>query len=48
MQVVTLDGVNHLLVPAKTGDLDEYPQLAGKGGPASRERRPLAWFEDAC
>jgi len=23
-------GVNHLLVPAKTGDLEEYPQLAVK------------------
>ncbi len=30
VQVVKLDGVNHLLVAAKTGDLDEYPSLAGK------------------
>lgn len=30
VQVVTLGGVNHLLVAAKTGDLDEYPSLAGR------------------
>jgi len=30
VQVTHLDGVNHLLVPAKTGDLEEYPQLAVK------------------
>jgi uncharacterized protein len=31
VQVVTLDGVNHLLVAGKTGDLDEYPSLSGRG-----------------
>ena len=31
VQVVTLDGVNHLLVKGKTGDLEEYGSLAGKG-----------------
>jgi len=30
VQVVTLEGVNHLLVAAKTGDLDEYPSLSGR------------------
>ena len=30
VQVTHLDGVNHLLVPAKTGDVEEYPQLAVK------------------
>jgi hypothetical protein len=30
VQVTHLDGVNHLLVPAKTGDLEEYPQLPVK------------------
>ena len=30
VQVVKLDGVNHLLVAAKTGDLDEYPSLSGR------------------
>ena len=36
--VVTLDGVNHLLVPATTGELDEYPTLATKvDRSASRE-----------
>ena len=29
--VVKLAGVNHLLVTGKTGDLEEYPSLAGKG-----------------
>jgi pimeloyl-ACP methyl ester carboxylesterase len=28
-QLVTLDGVNHLLVPAPTGEVGEYPSLAG-------------------
>ena len=28
-EIVTLAGVNHLLVPAKTGDAAEYPSLAG-------------------
>jgi pimeloyl-ACP methyl ester carboxylesterase len=31
VQVVKLDGVNHLLVRGKTGDLEEYPSLAGRG-----------------
>ena len=30
VQVVKLDGVNHLLVKGKTGDLDEYPSLSGR------------------
>ena len=30
VQVVKLDGVNHLLVAGKTGDLDEYPSLSGR------------------
>ena len=30
VQVTHLDGINHLLVPAKTGDLEEYPQLPVK------------------
>jgi uncharacterized protein len=30
VQVSHLDGVNHLLVPAKTGDLEEYAQLTSK------------------
>lgn len=28
-ELVTLDGVNHLLVPARTGDVGEYASLAG-------------------
>jgi fermentation-respiration switch protein FrsA (DUF1100 family) len=28
-ELVTLAGANHLLVPAKTGEVDEYPSLAG-------------------
>ena len=30
VQLIKLAGVNHLLVAGKTGDLDEYPSLAGK------------------
>lgn len=30
VEVVTLPGVNHLLVPAKTGEVDEYPSLTGR------------------
>ena len=29
MEVVKVPGVNHLLVPAKTGEVDEYGSLAG-------------------
>lgn len=28
-ELLTLEGVNHLLVPAKTGEVDEYPSLGG-------------------
>ncbi|MBA3948458.1 MAG: alpha/beta fold hydrolase [Acidobacteria bacterium] len=28
-ELLTLAGVNHLLVPAKTGEVDEYPSLGG-------------------
>ncbi len=31
VQLTKLEGVNHLLVRATTGDLDEYPTLAGRG-----------------
>ena len=30
VQVSHFDGVNHLLVPAKTGEVDEYAVLADK------------------
>jgi dipeptidyl aminopeptidase/acylaminoacyl peptidase len=30
VRVVTLDGINHLLVPATTGELEEYPTLPTK------------------
>jgi pimeloyl-ACP methyl ester carboxylesterase len=29
VELVTVPGVNHLFVPAKTGEVDEYPSLAG-------------------
>ena len=29
VQLVTIPGVNHLFVPAKTGEMDEYPSLTG-------------------
>jgi fermentation-respiration switch protein FrsA (DUF1100 family) len=28
-QVMKVPGINHLLVPAKTGEVSEYPSLAG-------------------
>lgn len=31
VQIVKLDGVNHLFVNGKTGDLEEYPSLSGRG-----------------
>lgn len=31
VQLIALDGVNHLLVKATTGDLEEYPTLSGRG-----------------
>ena len=30
VEVVKIPGVNHLFVPAQTGEVDEYPALADK------------------
>ena len=49
--LVTIDGVNHLFVPAETGDVDEYavlpdrkisPKLAGALVPWLREKLRVA------
>lgn len=39
-----LDGVNHLLVQAKTGDLEEYPSLAGRGLDPRVATNTLEWL----
>ena len=44
VQLVTLDGVNHLLVAAKTGELDEYPSLSGKALDARVATATIDWL----
>jgi pimeloyl-ACP methyl ester carboxylesterase len=39
-----LDGVNHLLVPATTGDVDEYGSLAGRGLDPRVARNTIDWM----
>jgi pimeloyl-ACP methyl ester carboxylesterase len=44
VQVSHLDGVNHLLVPAKTGDIDEYPRLTGESVDPRIAKTTLEWL----
>lgn len=39
-----LDGVNHLLVPAKTGEVDEYGSLAGRGLDPRVAQNTIEWM----
>lgn len=39
-----LDGVNHLLVPAKTGEVDEYGSLAGRGLDPRVAQNTIDWM----
>jgi pimeloyl-ACP methyl ester carboxylesterase len=39
-----LDGVNHLLVQAKTGDTDEYPALSGRGLDPRVTQNTIEWL----
>jgi alpha-beta hydrolase superfamily lysophospholipase len=39
-----LDGVNHLLVQAKTGDMDEYPSLSGRGLDPRVAQNTIEWL----
>jgi len=44
VQLVTLEEVNHLLVAAKTGELDEYPSLSGKALDARVATATIDWL----
>jgi len=44
VEVVTLDGVNHLLVPATTGEVDEYASLTGKSITPKAAEAIAAWL----
>jgi hypothetical protein len=43
--VVRVRGVNHLLVPATTGEADEYPALNGKRLSADVSMAIVAWLQ---
>jgi fermentation-respiration switch protein FrsA (DUF1100 family) len=43
---VTLEGVNHLLVPAATGEVDEYPTLATRDISTDVSLALIAWLRD--
>jgi hypothetical protein len=47
VQVVTIAGVNHLFVPATTGDVDEYATLPSKAISPEWPRAILAWLATA-
>jgi pimeloyl-ACP methyl ester carboxylesterase len=44
-QVVTVRGVNHLLVPATTGEADEYPNLKDKRVSAEVSNPIVSWLQ---
>lgn len=44
VQLVKLDGVNHLLVQAKTGGIEEYASLAGRGLDPRVARSTIEWM----
>jgi fermentation-respiration switch protein FrsA (DUF1100 family) len=45
VQVTRIPGVNHLLVQATTGDLDEYARLTGKGLDPRVPQTILEWLK---
>ena len=45
VDVVTVPGVNHLLIPAKTGEVDEYPALADKRVSADVIEPIVTWLK---
>ena len=47
VEVVKLEGVNHLLVKGKTGDLEEYGSLSGQGIDARVATAVLDWLARA-
>jgi len=44
VQVSHFDGVNHLLVPAKTGDVDEYPSLTAESVDPRVAKTTVDWL----
>jgi pimeloyl-ACP methyl ester carboxylesterase len=47
VQVVRLPGINHLLVPATTGDADEYPNLKDRRVSADAAKAIIGWLQTA-
>lgn len=45
VQVVNVRGINHLLVPATTGEADEYPNLTDKRVSAEVSRAIVSWLQ---
>jgi hypothetical protein len=43
---VTIEGVNHLFVPAETGDVTEYPLLQDKRISQKLADALVPWLED--
>jgi len=44
-EVVVIDGVNHLLVPATTGEVDEYPQLKDRVVSPKVTEKIVSWVK---
>jgi fermentation-respiration switch protein FrsA (DUF1100 family) len=44
VDVVRFPGINHLLVPAKTGEVDEYPMLSEKNVSPEVTSALAAWL----
>lgn len=47
VEAATIPGVNHLFVPATTGDVDEYASLAGRGISPAWPEAIAAWLGQA-
>ena len=45
-RLVTIDGVNHLFVPAETGDIDEYALLQDKRVSPKAMDALVPWLRD--
>ena len=45
VEVVKVPGVNHLLVPATSGEYDEYPTLADKHVSAAVTTAVITWLQ---
>jgi hypothetical protein len=47
VEVRVIEGVNHLLVPAKTGEMDEYPNLEEKNVSRKVIDAVIEWLKTA-